>query len=64
MTRLVGNDKDLIIMVPCIGTIRTHICAASAPSLASVAKNLGWYSLPAESFGGFDSQSLVLLLAR
>jgi hypothetical protein len=35
VTRLVGNDKVLVSMVQCIGTIRTHICAASAPSLGS-----------------------------
>ena len=35
VTRLVKGDKDSVIMLLCIGTSRTHKCAATAPSLGS-----------------------------
>ena len=35
VTGLVTCDQDSVIMVLCIGTARTHKCAATAPSLGS-----------------------------
>ena len=46
VTRLVRSDKDLVIMVKCIDTVRTYRCATIAPSLGSKRPIRGRHGCP------------------